>query len=173
MLMTRTSAVLVGGGLLTALIASPALLRTSGAPAETVRPFVQASGVVDEASALHLEPLLARRVAAQPAPASRNPFVFGSRPAPPPPAPPAAPAPAIVEAPVAPPRPPITLGAIASESGDNGAVIRTAVLSVAGQVFLVKEGERISSRFSILRISAEVVELRDEAADTVIRLALR
>jgi hypothetical protein len=174
MLMTRTSAVLVGGGLLTALIASPALLTTrTAAPTETVRPFASRD-VASDAGVVRLEALLSKRPArAQTTATSRNPFVFATRPAPPTAAPASSPAPAIVEAPPEPPRPPISLAAIAEQIDDGGARVRTAVLSVAGQVFLVKEGERISSRFTVTRISADVVELRDDMADAPIRLALR
>lgn len=171
MLFTRTSALIVGGGILAAVIASPALMRTTPRGlTEPSRPFVVESSV-PEIAPTRVGILMARRTAA--AQTSRNPFVFATRPQPAPPAPKPMAAPAIEEPPAPPPRPPITLSAIAAQAGENGAMVRTAVLSIGDQVFLVKEGERATSRFTIVRISDDVVELRDELAGTLFRLALK
>jgi hypothetical protein len=40
-------------------------------------------------------------------------------------------------------------------------------------LFLVKEGENVSERYRVLRISSDVVELADLIEDTNLRLALR
>lgn len=158
---------MVGGGILAALIASPAIMPSSplGRPAAS-RPFAS------EPRAALVEPsripaLLARRATA--VQTSRNPFVFATRPQPTPPAPAPEPAPA----PLPPPPPAVTLSAIAEQSGANGAIVRTAVLSIDGQVFLAKEGEQATPRFTVLRITAEVVELRDALSEMPVRLALR
>lgn len=170
MFLTRTSAALVGGAILTALIASPALMRTSAPPAAASRPFTTETRRV-EIAPTRLPALLAARAGA--VQTTRNPFVFATRPQPAPPAPKPVAAPAIVEAPAPPPKPPIALAAIAEQAGENGVVIRTAVLSLSNQVYLVKEGERAASRFTVLRVTADVVELRDETTAAIVRLALR
>jgi hypothetical protein len=63
------------------------------------------------------------------------------------------------------------LGVAAEEAGD--APVRTAVIATPRQLYLVREGEQIALRFQVLRISTDVVELRDLAADETFQLALR
>jgi hypothetical protein len=172
MLVTRTSALIVGGSLLAAVIASPALMRTTPLrPPEPTRPFA-ADITPTHIEATRLPALVARRET--PVQASRNPFAFATpRPAVVAPQPKPA-MPAITIAPdAAPPRPPLVLSAIAEQAGDQGATIRTAILQVGGQVFLAKEGEHASPRFTIVRIGADAAEIRDEVAGTSFRLALR
>src|SRR5437588_351429 len=42
-----------------------------------------------------------------------------------------------------------------------------------GQLFMVKEGENVTPRFRVVKISADVVELLDLSTNTPRRLALR
>jgi hypothetical protein len=48
-----------------------------------------------------------------------------------------------------------------AEDAAAGGLIRTAIISGPGQVYVVKEGERVTSRYLVARISSEVVELQD------------
>ena len=82
--------------------------------------------------------------------------------------------PAAAEAPPAPvvPPAPLKLVGIAEDAGDNGPV-RTAIISGFGQLFLVKEGEAVTLRYRVVKISDTVVELSDATADATVRLALK
>ena len=55
---------------------------------------------------------------------------------------------------------------------EDGAV-RTAIISAPSQLFLVKEGDRVTSRYVVARISPDVVELTDATDHSVRRLALK
>jgi hypothetical protein len=70
------------------------------------------------------------------------------------------------------PAPPLKLFGI-GEDVTPDAVVRTAVISSVGQVFLAKEGDDVTDRYRVLRISSDVVELTDRASGTTIRLALQ
>jgi len=82
--------------------------------------------------------------------------------------------PAVSEAaaPAAPPLPPLKLAGIAEDDGPDGP-IRTAIISAEGQLFLVKVGDTIGSRYRVGRVAAEVVELIDTIDGSVRRLALK
>jgi hypothetical protein len=101
-------------------------------------------------------------------PARRNPFSFAPAPA--------ARAMAAREPVPAPPpvetRPEMVLSGIA-EDGAPGAPVRTAVISVGGQVVFVKEGDRVLSRFAVVRIAADAVQLRDTERDQLFTLAFK
>jgi hypothetical protein len=169
---TRTLAELV---LLAALLVALGLIVASRgrvAPAEPGQaPATAASrdapvdaGLPERAEAL-------RRFLASPPPPSpvrRNPFGFGAAPA--------AGAPAAGDAadraaPSA-PRPPMELAGIAEETG-NGHPVRTAVISAAGQVIFAKEGDRVLSRFLVVRIAADAVHLKDDEGGGEFSLVLR
>lgn len=79
-------------------------------------------------------------------------------------------APAATPAPLA--QTPLSLAGVAEDPGPDGP-IRTAVISTAGQVFLVKVGEVVVSRYRVERISPDVVELRDLIDGSLRRLALK
>jgi hypothetical protein len=68
--------------------------------------------------------------------------------------------------------PPLKLAGIAEDPGADGPV-RTAIISSDGQLFMVKEGETVTPRYRVAKISAEVVELTDVIDNSVRRLALR
>ncbi len=90
----------------------------------------------------------------------------------PPVAPPSQPALSEPAAPIAPPLPPLKLAGIAEDDGPDGP-IRTAIISVDGQLFLVKAGEPVTSRYRVARVSADVVELTDTIDNSVRRLPLK
>jgi hypothetical protein len=76
-----------------------------------------------------------------------------------------------VAAPLAPPRPALRLIGIAEDAQPNG-VVRTAIISGASQLLIVKEGDAATSRFRVVKISVDVVELTDTIDGTTLRLAL-
>jgi hypothetical protein len=104
---------------------------------------------------------------------ARNLFNFRA-PAPRPVVPVESKAPALTEAVAKPPRPEpaLKLAGIAEDDGPDGPV-RTAIISGDGQLFLVKPGENVTSRYRVARISSDVVELVDVEDESVRRLALR
>jgi hypothetical protein len=67
--------------------------------------------------------------------------------------------------------PPLKLVGIA-EDGPADAVVRTAVLSGLGDLFLVKEGESVGARYQVSVISANSVELVDSSDHSSFRLTL-
>jgi hypothetical protein len=60
-----------------------------------------------------------------------------------------------------------------AEDGAPDAVVRTAIISEGGQLYLVKEGEAVTARYLVAKISADVVELTDTGDGSVRRLALK
>jgi len=52
-------------------------------------------------------------------------------------------------------------------------VVRTAIISTAGELFLAKEGDEVTARYRVSRISSEVVELSDLSDGSTRRLVLR
>ena len=103
---------------------------------------------------------------------SRNLFSFRSAPARTL-APPVAPPPAVVEAPAQrPAQPPLKLAGIAEDDGPNGPE-RTAIIAGDGQLFMVKEGDAVTLRYRVAKISADVVELTDLTDNSVRRLAMK
>jgi hypothetical protein len=69
---------------------------------------------------------------------------------------------------------PLTLSGIAEDAGGEGAPpTRTAVLSGLGDVFLAKSGETILSRYEVVAVGADAVELKDLSTLRTFRLGLR
>ena len=106
---------------------------------------------------------------------SRDLFRYSTRPAAAATAPPAviaaAPAPSSGAAPaetVA----PLKLEGLAEDRGAEGPV-RTAIISGFGDMFLVKEGDNVTLRYRVAKISPDAVELTDLTNNTPLRLALR
>jgi len=60
-----------------------------------------------------------------------------------------------------------------AEDVTAGGVVRTAIISAFGQLFVVKEGELVTERYRVARISADVAELSDVVDGTVVRIALK
>ena len=78
-----------------------------------------------------------------------------------------------IEAPAPQPmEPALKLSGIAADEGADGPV-RTAIISGEGQLFMVKEGDTVTARYRVTKISEDVVELSDTESGTVRRLALR
>jgi hypothetical protein len=73
--------------------------------------------------------------------------------------------------PVVPSRPFKLIG-LAEDAGADGPV-RTAIISGSGDLFLVKEGDEVTLRYRVARISSEVVELTDVNDGSILRLALQ
>lgn len=100
-----------------------------------------------------------RRAATSPLEATRNPFRFNT------PKPVPRPAQRNLEAapqadapmPVA-PQPLLTLSGIAQKSGK-----RTAIITGAGQLYLVAEGDAVAGLYTVVRVDPEAVLLRDAA----------
>ena|SRR2546423_13578422 len=171
--MKRTVTITVVGGALLAWLAGAA---TSNHPIAPV-PIVQHAPI--ELRGAELASEIARlherlRPSATPLQPSRNLFAFRATPAR------AAvallpPAPVLSEArpPLAAPAlPSVKLVGLGEDDGPDGPV-RTAFISGEGQLFVVKEGENVTPRYRVVKISADVVELVDLTDNTVRRLALR
>jgi len=124
--------------------------------------------------ALEIERLHERLApAVTPSAPGRNLFTF--RPTAVRPAAPVAPLPrpAITEfapAPIA--LPPLKLSGIAEDAGPDGPV-RLAFISGGAELFMVKEGDTVTPRYRVAKISADVVELTDVIDNSIRRLALR
>jgi hypothetical protein len=73
---------------------------------------------------------------------------------------------------LAPSRPEMALSGIAEEAG-TGHLVRTAVMSVRGQLVFAREGDRVLSRFLLVRIAADAVQLKDNETGEVFTLALK
>jgi hypothetical protein len=170
----RTATIVVVGGALLAWLAGAATSNRTIEPAPVIStPAIDVSGVALEKEIARLHERL--RPTATPAQSNRNLFSFRSARGRAVPAPgvPAAPAAALVEAPpLPPPLPPLKLVGIAEDPGADGPT-RTAIVVGGGQLFTVKEGENVTARYRVERISAEVVELLDLTDNSLRRLALR
>jgi hypothetical protein len=68
--------------------------------------------------------------------------------------------------------PALKLAGIAEDDGTDGPV-RIAFISGGGQLFMVKEGDQVTPRYSVAKISVDVVELTDAIDNSVRRLALK
>jgi hypothetical protein len=84
----------------------------------------------------------------------------------------APPAPAVQEQAFAPLVAPLKLEGLAEDQGDQGPV-RTAIISGFGDIFLVKVGDSVTSRYRVAKISPDAVELTDLSNNAPLRLALR
>ena len=170
MTLKRAATMVVVGGALAAWLAAAA---TSGnrdvtSPVIVETPPVEARGaeLATEIARLHerLRPDATPRL-------GRNLFTFASprpRPAPP------ITAPALTETPRPQPLapPPLKLVGVAEDAGPQGPE-RTAIISGLGQLFLVKAGERVTPRYRVAKIDADVVELVDADNGTTLRLSLK
>jgi hypothetical protein len=168
----RTATIAVVGGALAAWFAGAAT--SNRAP---IAPIVTPSAPFDAHGAAltsEIERLQERlRPSATPRQPGRNLFIYHAPPAAPPPI--VAAKPAISEAaPVfAPPQPSLKLAGIAEDVDADGNPQRTAIISGEGLLFMVKEGESVTVRYRVTKITADVVELMDLATQTPRRLALR
>jgi hypothetical protein len=69
-------------------------------------------------------------------------------------------------------RPEMQLEGIAEETG-NGHPLRTAVISAAGEIVFAREGDRVLSRFLVVRITSDAVQLKDDEGGVTFSLALK
>ena len=170
----RTAIIAAGGCALAAWLAGAATSNREIAPppiAKTEAIEMRGAELASEIARLH-ERLRPTVMPHQP---GRNLFTFhAAMPrATPPPAPIIAPPAALTEAaPAQPAQPSLKLSGIAEDAGPDGPV-RQAFIAGEGQLFMVKEGDAVTSRYQVVRISADVVELIDLGDHTVRRLALR
>lgn len=111
-------------------------------------------------------------VVAAPRPVTRNPFLFASK------AQPTTVAPHGVEllapppVPAAPAAPPVKLIGVA-EDGNGPNLVRTAILSMGGELLFAKEGEPVGAgRYRISAIGPDAIELEDTAESRTVRIAL-
>ena len=170
MTLKRAATIAIVGGALAAWLAAAATSgnRSVASPAIVQMPPAETNGaeLATQIARLHerLRPDAAPRL-------GRNLFAFAS----PKPRPtPAIAAPALTEAPRAQPiaPSPLKLVGVAEDAGPQGPE-RTAIISGLGQLFLVKAGERVTSRYRVAKIEADVVELVDAGDGTTLRLALK
>lgn len=168
----RTTTIVVVGAALLAWLAGAATSNHAIPPAPAVQPTsidTRGAELASEIERLHerLAPV------ATPRTPGRNLFAFRAMAARP--AAPIAPAPrpALTEVALAPiALPPLKLSGLAEDAGADGPV-RIAFISGEGQLFMVKEGETVTPRYRVTKISADVVELVDVGDNSIRRLALR
>jgi hypothetical protein len=168
----RTATIAFAGGALIAWLAGAATSNHPLAPITRVPPTAvdeHGAALASEIAKLHdrLHPT------APPHQPARNLFAYrAARPiAAPPPL--DLPRPAITEAaPFVPAQPALKLAGIAEDDGPDGP-IRMAFISGEGQLFMVREGEMVTPRYRVNKITADVVELQDVNEQTLRRLALR
>jgi hypothetical protein len=170
----RASLVAVGGGALAVWLAAAATPGSGGAPvvAPSKPTALDAQGAELSGEILRLRERL--RPNAEPRAPGRNLFRYGasrSRGT--------ASLPPIVEADAASvtavrelPKIPLDFIGVAETAGDQG-VVRTAILTAGGQLVHAKEGESVTSRYRVTRITSELVELVDTADGAITRLVLR
>jgi hypothetical protein len=75
--------------------------------------------------------------------------------------------------PSAPAAPLLRLSGLAEDRDADGSIVRTAIISSEGQLFLAKEGDPVTARYRIAKISADVVELIDLLDNSTLRLVLK
>ena len=131
---------------------------------------VQGADLAKEIARLHDR----LRPDASPRQPARNLFAYHAavRREPAPAAPPSAPALSEVASPSVLPMPPLKLAGVAEDQGPDGPV-RTAIISAEGQLFLVKAGDALTSRYRVARVGADVVELVDTIDNSVRRVPLK
>ena len=168
----RTTTIAVVGAALIAWLAGAATSNHAIPPSTLVRQTAiekRGAELASEIERLH------QRLAPATTPRSpaRNLFVFRPAARPAPPVVVQAAPPAITELKPAPVSlPPLKLAGIAEDPGAE-APVRTAIISSDGQLFMAKEGDTVTPRYRVAKISADVVELTDLTDNTVRRLALR
>ena len=172
---TRIVALGAAAGVLAALVAGATTSggrRVEPAPVRPAAIEERGAALAAEVERLH-ERLRPTAALQQP---SRNLFEFAAVRAPRPvTAAPLSGGPALTESATVPAasRPSIKLIGIAEDPGSDGIPVRTAVISGFGQLFLVKEGDAVTGRYRVARISGEVAELADNDDGSALRLALK
>ncbi len=174
----RVAAVVCGPGLLAVWLAAAAGIQGPEPTADAQKP-VATNGVGPVLNDLVTQAdQLRKRLEEGPAPrpTARNPFEFAPVAVPAPPARAAvatpAPIPSVGPTPAARVRPAVTLIGVAENQTADG-LVRTAVISGLGQLFLVKVGDPVTSRWRVSAIGVDVVELVDLTDNATVRLALK
>ncbi len=170
----RTAGFVVAAGAVAVLLAGAATLPSRRGESRTAPPQIAPVDLQGEALNAEIARLRERlRPVAEPRQPARNLFSFAAArrtaPAPEPPVA-ATSGPLQADVPVA-PRANVSLVGIAEDAGADGP-IRTAILTVDGQLMLTRVGEQASARFTILSITPEGVDVADLVAGTTIRLSL-
>ena len=172
--MKRTATIVVVGAALLAWLAGAATSNHKIPPVVVTPPAsIEVRGAELASEIARLQERL--RPSATPRQPGRNLFAFRAIAAPAVPLAPvsAMPAPAPAEAlPVAPALPPLKLAGIAEDPGPEGPW-RTAIISGAGQLYMANEGDNVTPRYRVVKISEDVVELLDLVDGTTRSLALR
>ena len=172
MTLKRTTMIIGGGAALIAWLAGAATSNHTIPPVS----LVQQTSIEKRGAELAIEiERLHERLAPTAAPSApgRNLFAFRAMAARP--AAPVAQAPraaATEFAPMPSVLPALKLSGIAEDPGADGPV-RVAFISSEGQLLMVKEGETVTPRYRVAKISADVVELTDVIDNSIRRLALR
>jgi hypothetical protein len=169
----RLALVAAAGGSLAVWFAAAATSSHRGAvdvPAATSGPVdLQGEALAEEIARLHdrLRPTAAPRL-------DRNLFRFSEAGRPAASSVRARPAPARLEAAEPPdrPLPALKLIGIAENDGPDG-VVRTAIISRPGELLFAKEGDPATTRYRVVRIAGDVVELADTIDGSLLRLALQ
>ena len=172
MTLKRTTTIVVVSAVLISWLAGAATSNHTIPPVTVVQqPLIEKRGAELAIEIERLHERLAPAVA--PRSPGRNLFTFRAmaiRPAAPVPA--APPAAMTVFAPAPSALLPLKLSGIAEDAGADGPV-RLAFISGEGRLFMVKEGETVTPRYRVAKISADVVELTDVIDNSTRRLALR
>jgi hypothetical protein len=168
---TRTATLCVVAAACAAWLAAASAPLDQGSPLPPARPAstVEASSEALAAEIARLGDRL--RPTAAPRQPVRNLFHFEA-PVRPGTAPMPAAAPVATEIPQPPAPVSLKLIGLAEDAGPNG-VVRTAIISGQGQLFLAREGDEVTSRYRVSRISGEVVELAALDGGAPVRLALK
>jgi hypothetical protein len=168
MTLKRTATIVVVGAVLAAWLAGAATSKRMIPP-----PIVTTPQAIDARGA-DLTNEIARlrdrlRPTAVPVQPRRNLFTFRSNSSNPIPLPaPATPSIPLEQAAPRPSEPPLKLAGIA-EDGDPQTPERTAIISGAGQLFMVKVGDSVTPRYRVARISSDGVELSDMTNPGIVR----
>jgi hypothetical protein len=174
--MTKTmlKAIWFGGGgvIATWLAITPNQHAPGGAPTAEAQPAGTISTLNADDVRAQADRLKTRRSAEALRTPTRNPFRFGTpKPSTPKREPePKAPMPMLVPAPATPLAPMLKLDGIAAKT-TSGGLSRTAVISSEGQIYVVREGDAVAGRYTVVAIDPEAVLLRDTAG-VELRLAL-
>jgi len=167
----RTATIIVVAAVLVAWLAGAATTKREIPPPVVITPRpIDLRGVelTKEIARLH------DRLRPTTAPTERRRNLFTFRTAAPAPLPPdvRSSAPAITNLPPSSAEPALKLAGIAEDDGAEGPE-RTAFISGEGQLFMVKQGDAVTARYRVIRISSDAVELSDVSAGIVRRLILK
>lgn len=171
----RRAALWFGGSTLLAAwlaaAAAPSLAPESVAQAPSARMSEPDRKAVELAT--EAERLGARlSVVSSPRPMMRNPFLFASRVPKAVSSGPVGTLPSSAPGPAAAAAPRISLLGVA-EDVPGSSPVRTAIVSLAGELLLVKEGESIGAgRYRLTHVGADAIEIEDIVESRVIRIAL-